>query len=529
MARLARAEGFDYHHYSACGGAPLQPIPPESIPRRVARRAPGGQGIHAVRGAEAPRAGKGNGHVKVVIAGAGEVGYHVVEALYREGVEILALDSDPGVLERLRNDFNIPTMQGNATDTGVLDAAGVGQADLFLAITNYDETNIIACLMAAEAGAKKRIARVRSIDFGHADSVSDRGYLGIDLIINPSEVAAEHLVHLVRHPDATDYNQFLGDRALLARYQIGPSCPLAGMRVLDFGRDGRIPQTLIALIQRGGESIIPDSSVRVQAGDQVYFFCERTRLQPLAQYLGYTNRPARRVFINGGGHIGYALARRLEPLAPHVRLMEIDAQRCQVLSQLLNRTLVLRVDGTSSYALKTEGVERSDCFLSVTNQDQVNIISCLLAREYGAEHTIALVKQPEYIPILESRNLAGVAFSPRQLTARKLLRFVRGENLLSFFAFPNSDVEMLELDVAAGAACAGVPMAALALPAGILVGAVRRKDVIFIPRGQDQLFAGDRILLIQQRRHRKMTTELFAGTAALASVPPNPGAQNRAG
>jgi trk system potassium uptake protein TrkA len=467
--------------------------------------------------------------VKVIIAGAGEVGYHVVEALYREGVDILALDSDPGVLERLRQDFDIPTLQGNATDTAVLDAAGAAQADLFLAITNHDETNIIACLMAAEAGAKKRIARVRSIDFGHADSVSDRGYLGIDLIINPSEVAAEHLVHLVQHPAATDFNQFLGDQALLARFAIGPISPLAGMRVLDFGRDGRIPQTLIALIQRNGESIIPDSSQRVQVGDQVYFFCERTRLEPLSLYLGFSSRPARRVFINGGGLIGYALARRLEPMAPHVRLMEINHERCQTLSQLLNRTLVLRVDGTSSHALKAEGVERSDCFLSVTNLDQVNIISCLLAREYGAERTIALVKQPEYIPILESRGLVDVAFSPRLLTARKLLRFVRGESLLSFFAFPNSDVEMLELNVAPGAACVGVPMASLALPAGILVGAVRRDNVIFIPRGQDRLLADDRILLIQQRRHRKLTGELFAGTASPPSGAGNLGAQSRAG
>jgi trk system potassium uptake protein TrkA len=341
--------------------------------------------------------------------------------------------------------------------------------------------------------------------------VSDRRYLGIDLIINPYEVAAEHLANLVTHPWVTDYNQFLEDRALLVRFAIAEGSPLAGVRVLDFGRDARFPETLIALVQRGGESLIPEASMRVQPGDQVYFFCQIERLGALARFLGHSVAPTKRVFINGGGHIGFALARRLERMVPHVRLMEINEQRCMQMAQLLDRALVLHVDGTSSIALKQEGIEQADVFLSCTNQDQVNVVACLLAGEYGAAHTIALVKQPEYIPIIEGRGVADVAFSPRLLTARKLLRFVRGEALQSFFAFPNSDVELLEMDITPGARCDTVPLSSLDTPAGVLVGAVKRGERIFIPRGQDALQAGDRVLLIQQRRHRKLTGELFAG------------------
>jgi trk system potassium uptake protein TrkA len=359
--------------------------------------------------------------------------------------------------------------------------------------------------------------------------VSDRSYLGIDLIINPYEVAAEHLANLVVHPEVTDYNQYLGDRALLVRFSVTPACPLAGMRVIDFGRDARIPKTLIALVQRGGESLIPDAAMRVEAGDQVYFFCERERLDTLSRFLGLSTHPSRRVFINGGGHIGFALARRLERTVPHVRLMEINEKRCMALSQLLNRTLVLRADGTSSIALKEEGIEQADCFLSCTNQDQVNIVSCLLAHEYGARHTIALVKQPEYIPIIESRQIANVAFSPRLLTARKLLRFVRGEMLQSFFAFPNSDVELLEMDIPPGARCDHAPLSSLELPVGVLIGAVKRGEHLFIPRGQDALWAGDRILLIQQRRHRRITGELFAGEVVPPLLPTAEAGTTRAG
>lgn len=461
--------------------------------------------------------------MKVVIAGAGEVGYHVVDALYREGVEIVAVDTDSAVLERLRQEFTVTTHQGNATDTAVLREAGVDSADLFLAVTNYDETNIIACLMAGEGGAKRRIARVKSIDFGQVSAVSDRRYLGIDLIINPYEVAAEHLASLVTHPWVTDYNQFLEDRALMVRFAIREGSPLAGMRVLDFGRDARIPETLIALVQRDEESLVPEASMRVQPGDHVYFFCQRERLSDLARFLGLSVTPARRVFINGGGHIGFALARRLEHRIPHVRLLEINEERCLQLSQLLDRALVLNVDGTSSIALKQEGIEHADVFLSCTNQDQVNVVSCLLAREYGAAHTIALVKQPEYIPIVEGRKVADVAFSPRLLTARKLLRFVRGEALQSFFAFPNSDVELLEMDITAGARCDGKPLSSLDLPAGVLIGAIKRGERIFIPHGQDALQTGDRVLLIQQRRNRKLTGELFTGDVTPALLGGAPG------
>ena len=197
-----------------------------------------------VAGHPAPAAGipiERTVELRVVIAGAGEVGYHVTGSLYREGVEIAAIDSDPGVLERLRQEFNITTFLGTATDTETLTQAEVGRADLFLAITNYDETNIIACLMAAEAGAAKRIARVKSIVFGEGSSVSDRTYLGIDLIINPYEVAAEHLANLVTHPQVTDFNQFLDDRVLLVRFSIHKDSPLAGATVLEFGQDSRIP------------------------------------------------------------------------------------------------------------------------------------------------------------------------------------------------------------------------------------------------------------------------------------------------
>jgi trk system potassium uptake protein TrkA len=399
----------------------------------------------------------------------------------------------------------------------------VGDADLFLAITNYDETNIISCLLVGQTSKAKKIARVKTIDIGRDSSFTEKRHLGIELIINPYEVAAEHLEKLAAFPQVTDIHQFLSDRVVLVRIPIVEDSPLAGRTVMAFGQEAAIPQTLIALIQRASASTIPNRDSVVEAGDQVYFFCEREQLPRLFKYLHLPARPARRIFINGGGHIGYALARRLERHQLDVRILEISEERCEWLSQQLNHTLILHADGSDSNALKSEGIEHADYFISVTDTDQVNVVSCLLAKEYGASRTLALVKQPEYIPIVSQHGLIDVAFSPRLLTARKILRFVRGEELDSFFSFVNSDVELLELQIKPGRRCEEVTLAGLKLPAGVLVGAVKRGAEIFVPRGLDRLCGGDTILLLQQRRNRRITKSIFQENHAEPTAARNAG------
>ena len=447
--------------------------------------------------------------MKVVIIGAGEVGYHVIGALYRENMDITAIDINQSILSALREEFNIQTLLGSASDAKVLREARVQEADLFMAVTNSDDTNIISCLMAAQSGAAKRIARVKSIDLGSRPSLSGQHHLGIDLIINPYEVAADHLVNLISNPQVTDFSRFMDSKVLLVSIPIRPGSPLAEKRISHFGQNANLPQTLIALVQRKGQSTIPHGDHIIRTGDELYFFVASHRLRALYKYLELSPHPARRVFINGGGHIGFTLARHLEKLDIEVRILEISAQRCDLLSQWLDQTLVLNTDGSSSRSLAAEGIERADFFISVTNEDHVNLVACLLAKELGVDKAVALVKQPEMLPILRDSTPLDLAFSPRLLTARRILRFTRGQNTSSFFAFPGSDIEILELTIPAGMPCEKVPISSLDLPEGVLVGAVRREENIFIPRGNDHLQENDTILLIQKRRNRRITNGMF--------------------
>jgi trk system potassium uptake protein TrkA len=447
--------------------------------------------------------------LKVVFVGAGEVGYHVIDALYREGVDIVAVDNNSAVLERLREDYAITTVLGNATDSATLDSVDLQHVDLFLAVTDSDETNIIACLMAHDAGAGTKIARVKTIDLGLKTAVTEERFFGIDLVINPYEVAAEHLEYLVQYPQITDVHTFLSDRMMLLRVLIHDGSPLANKRVRDIGPQFQIPGSLLALILRGGEHIIPNGDAEIHPGDHVYFFAERTRLKKLFRLMHLSANPAHRVYINGGGHIGYALARRLELTGMDVRILEINEDRCDFLSEHLDHALVLNMDGSDVNSLKQEGVESADMFISLTAEDDINLMSCMLARTRGAKRTVALVKEQDYIPMLMQNGCVDIAFSPRRLTGRKILRFVRGKDVNSFFSFPNSDVELLEMEIKPGAGCLHAPIMQLGMPPGMLVGAVKRGEHIFTPRGNDVLEAGDTVLVIQQRRNRQQANALF--------------------
>ncbi|MDH5753017.1 MAG: NAD-binding protein, partial [Deltaproteobacteria bacterium] len=203
--------------------------------------------------------------MRVVIVGAGEVGYHVIGSLYREGVDIQVVDTDPGVLEQLKSEFNVATLLGNATNSKLLEEAGVDRADLFIAITNYDETNIISCMLAGNLSRAKKIARVKSMDIGR--SFSEAIHFGIDLIINPYEVSAEFLEKLIDYPIVTDINQFLDEKVLLVRIPIEEGNPLVDCSVMDFGQKSRLTNTLIALVQREGESFMPRAETMIRLDD----------------------------------------------------------------------------------------------------------------------------------------------------------------------------------------------------------------------------------------------------------------------
>ncbi len=445
--------------------------------------------------------------MRFVIAGAGEVGYHIVESIHREGVNITVIDGGEAVLQRLHRLFWVDTVLGNASNRDVLEKAQVGGADLFIAVTSSDEINIISSLIAKEMGAKQGIARLTAFN---EVSAGDQHSFGISLVINPFEAAAEHLEQLALHPSTIDFVPFLGGDVALIGAKVRQATLMDGMQVQAFGENTKLAGALIALVERDGTAFIPRANTVVAVGDSVYFLCIRQQWKKLGTLLGLPTKPSYKVFINGGGLIGESLALRLERRGLDVRVIEKDERRCEVLSQILDHSLVLNADGTDDLALKSEGIGDADCFFSACDDDEVNLLSCLMAKEMGARATVALIRQSETIAILHRQDLIDAAINPRLLTARKILQYVQGTNLRSFFSFPNSTIEVVELEVHKTSPCVGKMLRSLKLPAGaLLVGSIRRKGRIYIPRGEEKLQAGDVVLLVQKRNCREISRLLF--------------------
>ncbi len=449
--------------------------------------------------------------MKVVIAGAGEVGYHLIENLSRESLEILVVDSNEEVLKKLKSEYDVKTDCAHIIDSKFLTKAHLADADLFLAITNSDETNMIACKAASEAGASKTICRIRQIDLSTEKKQFSLKSLGIDWIINPVSLVADELFKLVLTPNIVDNFEFSNGDITLTGYKISDRSKIPNRTVGELEGELLRNSFHIGIIQRKDMSIIPKKDEIIQEDDVVYFFYQTENDRLLRKILNQdkSSSKSKRIFINGGGHMGLRLAQMLEEAKQNVKVIEKDIARSFHISEKLNKTLVLNFDGTDLKQLMAEGIEHADYFISVTDNEQVNLTSCLLACEQGVERTICLVKQPELIPILDQNTPISLGISPRILTARHLVRFIQDTNVYSYFSLVGSHIEVLEFRLDDCTPCLDIPLKELELPKNVRIGIIQRRDKCLLPTSDTRLLPGDTVLLVFHRLDRVEATRLF--------------------
>ncbi len=447
----------------------------------------------------------------IVIAGAGEVGYHLIENLHREVPDLLVIDSDGDVLERIAAAFEVRTEEANVIESRHMNRSYLKGVDLFLAITNSDETNMIACKTASEAGVGKTICRIRQIDFSTSERSFSLDALGIDQVINPVSLVAERIYQLVQSPDVVDRHEFLSGDIYLTGFKIRQSCRIADKTAGDLEEDLAERLFRIAVVQHTDMAVVPSRTTAIRPNDVVYFFCRADKFGELKAYLGYakTNVAERRIFINGGGHIGVRLAERLEQAGQRVKVIEKDLSRSFHISERLTKSLVLNFDGTDLKQLTAEGIENADFFISVTNDEKINLSSCLLAAEQGVKRTICLVHQPEFISIVEQNTPISLGISPRVLTTKYLARFIQRSDVRSYFPLSNSQLAILELELDDLTPCLGLPLKDLQFPQNVVVGLIKREGDILLPDGEHELRSGDVILIIVHRLDKTKVMEFF--------------------
>lgn len=432
--------------------------------------------------------------MRVLVVGAGEVGFHLARRLSEEDHDVVVVESDPDRAEEVSAHMDVMVVEGNGASLSVLEEAGIAETDLLLAVTSRDEVNIIACLAASQLDMGFRVARISDPEYYEGDSLLSRERIGIDLMINPERESAWEAFQLLNSEAATDLAQFAGGRLQLIGLKVKEGAPVAGHTLAELDRDLGDRRYVTVAVVRDGETEIPSGSSRIEAGDQIFVLTPGEEMPAIPPLAGYDRFQLRRVMIAGGSRSAVHLARHLEEHDVDCTILDDDRERCVELAEALPEALVLHGDATDMDLLELEGVEGIDGFVALTGKDETNMLSGLLAKHLGARKVISLIDRVEYAPLV-SKIGVDATVSPRMSTVNAILRYVRRGDVRSVATLKGIDAEVMELVVGEGAPAVNRPLAELDLPEHGLVGAILRGDEVITPRGDDALQAGDRVIV----------------------------------
>lgn len=437
---------------------------------------------------------------RVIIVGAGEVGFNIARRLAEEDKQVVIIDPDPEALKRVNAAMDVQTIQGSGASPMILDQAELDQADMILAVTDSDEVNLIVCVFAsAMAPDSVQVARVRNQEYLLYKDVLPQTVLNIGMVINPELEFIKTLDQLIKIPGAIDYTEFAEGRikiiAVRAREGYLTGAPLSELR-------GRMPfGTLICAMIRGKDEqfIIPTGRDMILPGDLVYFVCEPVNQADTLATFGYRPEPIHNVMIVGGGGIGLRLAELFEHHDYHVRLIDLDPARCAFLAEKLDKTVVLCGDGTEQDFLREENIQEMDVVFCLTKDDETNILTALLARRLGAKKSFVRVNKLSYLPVVRAIGIEH-SISPRLSAINSILRYVRKGRVLSSFTLKGEEAELMEVVAVANSFIVSEPIKFLHLPPGIIILSIIRDDVVIIPNGDSLIKANDRVLIFAGRQ-----------------------------
>jgi trk system potassium uptake protein len=432
--------------------------------------------------------------MRILIIGAGAVGFHLAGKLSEEGHDVVVVESDPERARMVEGHLDVLTVVGNGASPPVLERAGIARATLMMAVTSKDEVNLISCLAGSRLGVRHKVARVSDPEYYRSGSALSGEQLGIDLMINPERECAWETFQLLNSEAATDLAQFADGRVQLIGLRVRPGAPMAGTTVaeLDTAMAGT-PFVTVAVV-RDRKTEIPRGETRIEPGDQVFIMSPASHMPAIPAMAGYADFKLRRVMIAGGSDEGLYLAQHLEAHGVGCTILDVDRRRCAELAELLPRTLVLHADATDMDLLEMEGVEGIDGFVALTPRDETNMLASLLAKSMGARKVISLIHRLDYVPLV-ARVGIDAAVSPRLSTINAILRYVRRGSVASVATVTGIGAEAIEFNVQPGTRAADSIIGEARFPRGSIVGAIVREDRLIMPRGPDQIRAGDRVVV----------------------------------
>lgn len=447
--------------------------------------------------------------MNILICGAGTIGLHIAEFLSADRHDIRLIDIDDTQLAEIGDSLDIQTLSGHATDPAVLAQAQIAECDLFLAMTNRDEVNLVAAMTAKRLGVGRTVARVKSPWFLDHEEVPYRSALGVDLIISPSRLTAYEVAKHIEQPEALAFVEFARGRVQMRQIRLEAASPYAGQPL----RDLKLPPgVLIAAVMRDDSTMIPTGEDVLYTGDRIVLIGRSDVLDALDVSWRGAAPGIRSVVLFGGGMIGFYLAQILTAGRYDVKIIERRRARCEWLSTHLREATIIHGDATASGLLKEERVGSADLMVATTGEDEDNLMSCLLAKSLGLAKAFMILRRPDYARIIEKMGV-DLALSPRIVTAEKVLALVRRGKIRSVSLLEGGRVEILEFQALPDTPVVNRSLKDIRFPQGSLVGAVVHHSQVRVPHGNDVIVPGDLVVTFCLTSARDDLEALFEGTA----------------
>ncbi|HOP46884.1 MAG TPA: Trk system potassium transporter TrkA [Desulfobacteraceae bacterium] len=431
--------------------------------------------------------------MKIIIVGAGEVGFNIAQRLSEETQDVVLIDKDPQKIKTVTENLDVQALLGSGTSPKLLRDAGIEGADMLVAATDIDEVNLISCLLAH--GLNKyiiRVARVKNNEFLVERQLFDQEASGIDHIINPQSVMVELILSLMEVPGASEVIDFVGGRVKLIGFTVSKNSTLIGSKLMSFKEmEGKL---LIGAIVRGDQVVIPHGKDVIQANDVVYVVIKKDEIAQAFNLFNIKNEALRRVIIVGAGQTGTILATALEQSKIHVKIIDKDNDICLKLAEKLEKVMVINGDGSDKNLLQEVNIEDVDLVVVITGDEEKNVLISLLATGLGAKRTITRISNLSYIPFVSAIGINTVV-SPRLSAVRAILQYIRRGKIISVTPLKGEYAEAIEAEALDTSDIVNIPLSKVKFPKGAIVGAIIRGEQIIIPRGDSIIKPKDRLII----------------------------------
>lgn len=437
--------------------------------------------------------------MKIVIVGAGEVGYHIASRLAVENKEVVVIDRNPEALRRVSDSLDVQVVEGSGGSPLTLEAAGIREADILLAVTDSDETNLLACLMAdVISRSTRKLIRLRDADYDQYHDALRENAPHIDTIINPEIEVVLTIDRLMSMPGAVDVGEFAEGRVKFVGIQMEEETRLAGIRLMDIPDELGDQRILIAAVVRNEKLIIPRGKDKLLPGDLIYFISEEGKLMETLKIFNKHAKPIRHAMIIGGGRVGTRLARRLSEKNIHTKIMERSEDRCNLLAKELDDAVILCGDGSDQRLLEEENIRGMDMVVTLTDDEETNILTSLLVKRLGVPKTITKIRKFSYFPLMLAIGMEQVV-NTRLSAINTILQHIRKGKVLSAISIKGEEAEVMEAVALETSDIVGKRLQKLPFPKGALVACIIRGDEIIIPRGDSIIQHEDRVIIFAMR------------------------------